>query len=126
MIDTNRDINDPIKIDIYNKENKYGYGTLHIYKDTCEFITASTVRGYSLEELEGVVNIMRTLKNLKPSEEPIPVLVNKNKALELLNKRTQLKENKQYAEADLLRDQIQTMGFKIIDTPTGSILHEPN
>ena len=64
-------------------------------------------------ELTGVLNIVQ--KHEDAGEDP-----DKAKIEELIAQRAAAKKNKDFAEADRIRDELKAMGVEIIDTPQGT------
>ena len=56
---------------------------------------------------------------LVPREEAIP-----DEVLELVKRRQEARANRNYAEADALRDRIAALGYEVKDTPEGSKINK--
>jgi cysteinyl-tRNA synthetase len=66
--------------------------------------------GDALAALDKVLDVL----GLVPREEAIP-----DEVLELVKRRQEARANKNYAEADALRDRIAALGYEVKDTPEG-------
>jgi cysteinyl-tRNA synthetase len=66
--------------------------------------------GDALAALDKVLDVL----GLVPREEAIP-----DQVLELVKRRQEARANKNYAEADALRDRIAALGYEVKDTPEG-------
>jgi cysteinyl-tRNA synthetase len=123
MIDINNCDNYSYSITIYNSKTLKGLGKILVCPDGHTFMAASTVQDYTEQDLESIVKILKVFNSVKQNTEPTNIGVNTySNAITLLKERDKLRANKQFEEADVIRTQIETMGFLIIDTSTGSKL----